>query len=70
MKHQLDGEIFELLFSLTDFSTFKDLILDYKAYKQGEVEDIGAGITITRLGNLSDENENENDENIIYTEEN
>lgn len=59
MRHLLDGEIFELLFSLTDFTTFKDLVLDYKAYKQGEVEDIaGAGITITKLSNQSSDDEN------------
>lgn len=30
---QFDGEIYEFLFSLSDFQTFKSLILDFKEYK-------------------------------------
>lgn len=33
---QFDGEIYEFLFSLTDFQTFKQLILDYKESKLNE----------------------------------
>ncbi|KAJ6638480.1 ADP-ribosylation factor-like protein 2-binding protein [Pseudolycoriella hygida] len=49
MKPGLDGEIFELLFSLTDFLTFKDLILDYKASKNGRFEGLANGIIVTRI---------------------
>nr|XP_018905204.1 PREDICTED: ADP-ribosylation factor-like protein 2-binding protein isoform X2 [Bemisia tabaci] len=30
-KNDLDGEVFEMLFTLTDFIAFKQMILDYKA---------------------------------------
>ncbi|XP_055300807.1 ADP-ribosylation factor-like protein 2-binding protein [Sitodiplosis mosellana] len=30
---QFDGEIYEFLFSLSDFQTFKSLMLDFKEYK-------------------------------------
>lgn len=49
MKPGLDGEIFELLFSLTDFLTFKDMILDYKASKNGRFQDLASGIIVTRM---------------------
>lgn len=49
LKQQLDGEIFELLFSLTDFVTFKEVMLDYKAYKEGSFQDITSGITVQRI---------------------
>ncbi|XP_059617503.1 ADP-ribosylation factor-like protein 2-binding protein [Phlebotomus argentipes] len=50
-KTQLDGEIFELLFSLTDFLAFKELILDYKLYKENHLSDLDSGIQISRLSN-------------------
>lgn len=53
-KGRLDGEIFELLFSLSDFVTFKEMVMDYKAFKAGAYADIGAGIVVQRLHN-SDE---------------
>lgn len=34
LKPELDGEIFELLFSLSDFLTFKEIMIDYKTYKE------------------------------------
>lgn len=49
MKADLEGEIFELLFSLSDFLTFKDMILDYKASKNGHFEDIASGIIVTPM---------------------
>ncbi|KAL1124171.1 hypothetical protein AAG570_001941, partial [Ranatra chinensis] len=30
-KTELDGEVFEMLFTLSDFLAFKELLLDYKA---------------------------------------
>lgn len=48
-KTQLDGEIFELLFSLTDFLAFKELILDYKLYKERHLSDLDSGIQINRI---------------------
>ncbi|XP_055683104.1 ADP-ribosylation factor-like protein 2-binding protein [Lutzomyia longipalpis] len=48
-RTQLDGEIFELLFSLTDFLAFKELILDYKLYKENHLSDLDSGIQISRI---------------------
>lgn len=53
-KGQLDGEIFELLYSLSDFVTFKEMILDYKSYKSGNIADVGASIVIQRLSSDED----------------
>lgn len=58
MKPGLDGEIFELLFSLTDFLTFKDMILDYKASKSGRFEDLASGIIVTRMDRKHSSNDN------------
>ncbi|KAK0095818.1 hypothetical protein PV326_007292 [Microctonus aethiopoides] len=44
---ELDGEIFELLFTITDFLAFKEMILDYRAMKEGKVQDLSSGISIT-----------------------
>lgn len=30
-QDHLDGEVFEMLYTLSDFSAFKEMILDYKA---------------------------------------
>lgn len=51
---QLDGEIFDLLFSLSDFVKFKEMILDYKAYKSGAVPDVGASIVVQSLKSAPD----------------
>ncbi|ETN62113.1 binder of Arl Two [Anopheles darlingi] len=48
-KTQLDGEIFELLYTLTDFLAFKDMVLDYKAYKEGAYDELSKGISVTGL---------------------
>ncbi len=41
---QLDGDVFELLYSLGDFAVFKDLILSYKPENQ---LDFSSGLTVT-----------------------
>ncbi|XP_055588300.1 ADP-ribosylation factor-like protein 2-binding protein [Uranotaenia lowii] len=48
-KSQLDGEIFELLHTLTDFLAFKDMVLDYKACKEGIYDDLSKGLSVTSL---------------------
>lgn len=57
LKQQLDGEIFELLFSLTDFVQFKEVMLDYKAYKEGTYQDITSGITVQRITKIDSQDE-------------
>ncbi|KXJ84320.1 hypothetical protein RP20_CCG012555 [Aedes albopictus] len=48
-KSQLDGEIFELLYTLTDFLAFKDMVLDYKAFKEGLYDDLSKDFSVTSL---------------------
>ncbi|XP_072169354.1 ADP-ribosylation factor-like protein 2-binding protein [Diadema setosum] len=46
-KDKLEGEIFEILFTFSDFLAFKELMLDFKADKEGTSIDLGAGIIVT-----------------------
>jgi len=40
-RAELDGEVFEMLFTLTDFLAFKEMFVDYKVMKQsGAFENI------------------------------
>ncbi|KAF4520909.1 hypothetical protein B566_EDAN014422 [Ephemera danica] len=39
-REELEGEVFEVLNSFTDFVTFKELILDYRSVQEGRVADI------------------------------
>lgn len=54
MKDQLDGEIFELLFSLSDFLTFKEMVLDYRSFKEGAFVDMSSGIVVMRIASNED----------------
>lgn len=49
MKGVLEGEIFELLFSLSDFLMFKEMILDHRTFKEGNCVDMSGGIVVTRM---------------------
>ncbi|XP_052816391.1 ADP-ribosylation factor-like protein 2-binding protein isoform X2 [Mya arenaria] len=49
-KDELDGEIFEMLHTFTDFMSFKEMFLDFKAEKEGRTVDLSVGITVTNLG--------------------
>ncbi|XP_051169731.1 ADP-ribosylation factor-like protein 2-binding protein isoform X2 [Leptopilina boulardi] len=55
-KSELEGEIFEILLAFTDFLAFKEMILDYRAVKEGKVEDLSGSLFVTPLKscNLSD----------------
>jgi hypothetical protein len=48
-KAQLEGEIFDLLYTLTDFMAFKSEMLEFKAFKEGRVVDLSSGISITSI---------------------
>uniref|UniRef100_A0A1Q3FSU7 ADP-ribosylation factor-like protein 2-binding protein n=1 Tax=Culex tarsalis TaxID=7177 RepID=A0A1Q3FSU7_CULTA len=48
-RAQLDGEIFELLHTLTDFLKFKEMLLDYKAFKAGVYDDLSKDFSVTGL---------------------
>jgi hypothetical protein len=42
-----EGEVFELLASLGDFTLFKEMILDYKHSKEGNMVDLSGLLEIT-----------------------
>lgn len=44
----LDGEIFEILETFTDFMCFKNMILDYRNMKIGKLVDFSKDITVTK----------------------
>lgn len=46
-KGTLDGEIFDLLYTLTDFMAFKEMFLEYKNYKDGRYIDLATSISVT-----------------------
>ncbi|XP_070536259.1 ADP-ribosylation factor-like protein 2-binding protein [Ptychodera flava] len=46
-KNELNGEIFEMLLTFSDFLAFKEMFLDYKADKEGRTVDFSAGFVIT-----------------------
>ncbi|XP_014473558.1 PREDICTED: ADP-ribosylation factor-like protein 2-binding protein [Dinoponera quadriceps] len=50
---ELEGEVFEVLSTITDFLAFKELFLDYRAVKEGEVEDLSCGISVTSFKSCS-----------------
>ncbi|XP_076449433.1 ADP-ribosylation factor-like protein 2-binding protein isoform X2 [Babylonia areolata] len=50
-KDELDGEIFDLLLTFSDFLAFKELILDYRADKEGRTVDLSDGIKVTAVQN-------------------
>nr|CAD7442494.1 unnamed protein product [Timema bartmani] len=45
----LEGEVFEMLFTFSDFIAFKEMFLDYRAMKEGTAVDFSSGIQITHL---------------------
>ena len=49
-RPQLEGEVFELLFTLTDFVAFKEMILDFKVMSQsGSLDIFSQAITVSKL---------------------
>ncbi|XP_029042705.2 ADP-ribosylation factor-like protein 2-binding protein isoform X1 [Osmia bicornis bicornis] len=48
-QQKLDGEVFEVLSTFTDFVAFKEMFLDYRAVKEGKVQDLSSGISVTSL---------------------
>ncbi|XP_077993526.1 ADP-ribosylation factor-like protein 2-binding protein isoform X2 [Glandiceps talaboti] len=46
-KDELNGEIFEMLLTFSDFIAFKEMFIDYKEEKEGRTVDFSAGIVIT-----------------------
>ncbi|KAI4503031.1 hypothetical protein M0802_002075 [Mischocyttarus mexicanus] len=50
-KANSDGEVFDMLSAVTDFQSFKEMILDYRAVKEGTVPDLSSGISVTSVKN-------------------
>ncbi|XP_069113534.1 ADP-ribosylation factor-like protein 2-binding protein isoform X2 [Argopecten irradians] len=48
-KNELEGEIFEMLLTFSDFMAFKEMFLDFKADKEGRTVDLSAGIMVTSM---------------------
>ncbi|KAJ8303114.1 hypothetical protein KUTeg_019510 [Tegillarca granosa] len=48
-KNELEGEIFEMLLTFSDFLAFKEMFLDYKAEKEGRTVDLSSGLTVTSV---------------------
>ncbi|KAG7207485.1 hypothetical protein KM043_009117 [Ampulex compressa] len=48
-RAELEGEVFEVLSTFTDFVAFKEMFLDYRAVKEGKVQDLSCGISITSV---------------------
>ncbi|GAB6020777.1 ADP-ribosylation factor-like protein 2-binding protein [Chamberlinius hualienensis] len=49
---ELEGEVFQILLSLTDFLLFKELMLDYKKEKISQGARSGSDLIVTSLSNL------------------
>nr|XP_022340132.1 ADP-ribosylation factor-like protein 2-binding protein isoform X2 [Crassostrea virginica] len=48
-RNELEGEIFEMLLTFSDFMAFKEMFLDYRAEKEGRNVDLSMGITVTSM---------------------
>ncbi|XP_022098080.1 ADP-ribosylation factor-like protein 2-binding protein [Acanthaster planci] len=46
-RKNLDGEIFEILLTFSDFLSFKEMFLDFRAAKEGRTVDLSAGLIVT-----------------------
>ncbi|XP_006614296.1 ADP-ribosylation factor-like protein 2-binding protein [Apis dorsata] len=55
-QNELEGEVFEVLSTFTNFMAFKEMFLDYRAIKEGKVEDLSNGIFVTSFkpSNIND----------------
>ncbi|XP_054284888.1 ADP-ribosylation factor-like protein 2-binding protein [Macrosteles quadrilineatus] len=52
-KNELEGEVFEMLLTFSDFLSFKEMVLDYRAVKEGVAVDFSQDLQITSLLNPS-----------------
>ncbi|KOX73132.1 ADP-ribosylation factor-like protein 2-binding protein [Melipona quadrifasciata] len=56
-QNELEGEVFEVLSTFTDFMSFKEMFLDYRAMKEGKVQDLSYGISITSFKSCTNDND-------------
>ena len=52
----LQGDVFDMLNSFSDFSEFKNLMLSYKAVETGTSRMEGIGPIVTNLGDMDEPN--------------
>ncbi|KAL0274089.1 UNVERIFIED_CONTAM: hypothetical protein PYX00_006606 [Menopon gallinae] len=45
----LEGEVFEVLFTLTDFNVFKEMFLDYRLMKEGTIIDLDQSLYVSPI---------------------
>jgi len=48
-RDELDGDIFDLLLSFSDFTHFKEMMVDYRKFRAGEVPSLDGCVTSVRL---------------------
>ncbi|KAJ8920582.1 hypothetical protein NQ315_004721 [Exocentrus adspersus] len=47
-QNELEGEIFEILSTFSDFGAFKNMLLDYRAMKEGRAVDFSLDISVSK----------------------
>ncbi|ELU02656.1 hypothetical protein CAPTEDRAFT_174401 [Capitella teleta] len=52
-KSELEGEVFEMLITFSDFLAFKEMFLDYRAEKEGRTVDLSSQLTITSMSSAT-----------------
>ena len=52
-KDEMVGDIFDRLLPLLDFLSFKEMLLDYRAEKGGQVQEVTSGLVATCANHLS-----------------
>lgn len=58
-KNEIVGDIFEMLLSFTDFISFKEMILDYKAEKEGRNMGLNNGFVVIPLNSTAGSGDSE-----------
>ncbi|XP_076589403.1 ADP-ribosylation factor-like protein 2-binding protein [Chaetodon auriga] len=48
-KEEVPGDIFDMLLTFTDFMAFKEMLLEYRAEKEGRGLDLTQGLVVTSL---------------------
>jgi len=48
-KSELDGEVFDMLLTFSDFLAFKEMFLDFRAAKEGRVVDLSGGLSVSSM---------------------
>ncbi|XP_035654569.1 ADP-ribosylation factor-like protein 2-binding protein isoform X2 [Oncorhynchus keta] len=52
-KDEVSGDIFDMLLTFTDFMTFKEMFIDYRAEREGRGLDLSDGLVVKSLSSTS-----------------